>query len=422
MSQLALRIWTGTEMIYPLKFSVMFDPEKKKSSVRAFINNEKFITFDYMMITPLMAINGPVFLQDIVIINNDYENFYLVKFDKETCLYYAENICSSEIIILNNSLKLEIAGNIFEDRYLFGETTIEEIEETSDVVKEDVIDKNNVTNKENNLESIIEAESISDKKEETKEDKLEKEQDRESNDINNDFNDAIEEIPAEEIVNINEPVLMHLFAPTNLELEEEFFDEGGLQPYTCEEVTENAESNEQDESDLNQTVLSSIDLLNIDESEYIDTSDSIYVNKSDYIADIDIHVFSIRYGDKGKYAFTFILGDKKDTFKGEEDFFNSNKLDLSAVISALEMLDGKFNVRIYTNSQYVVCPFFKGWIQKWHDSKWYKNSTDMIKNHELWSQIYDFYTKYNIQWEFCETLSEPMIECQAILDESDDEN
>ena len=157
------------------------------------------------------------------------------------------------------------------------------------------------------------------------------------------------------------------------------------------------------------------DLPELDESSYLEESTvpeevNILVNTGE-TKDINIHFISVFGNNIGGYAFTFECDGVKDTYKGSEENTNSKKIDLSGIISALEMLDGSFDVTIYTNSQYVVYPFLKGWIHKWKETNWFKNDTDRIQNYELWSELYEFYEKYNIKWVFVNNLTDDMKEC-----------
>lgn len=328
--QLALRIWTGTEMIYPVKFSVMYDPKTKQSSVRAFVDNEKFITFDYMMITPFKAINGNIFEKDIVIIDGDENKTGIVEFD----LKKGEYVCCTkeECIPLNSMMNIEVAGNIFEDNFLEEETITENIEGTENDVKD--------TTEETKEENIINNEKLVD-------------------------NDSLKnEIITEEQTEKVEPII--------------------------EEIKEEIVSKEKT---------------------------SLLSNSSEESCNIKIFFMSaFDDNDKGGYGFTFGLNDLRDTYKGSETNTNAKKIDLSGIISALEMLDGNFKVTIYTTSQYVVYPFIKKWIYKWHDSDWRKNDNSKIQHYELWSTLYNLCEKYNVEWEFVKELNDDMEECKKLAE------
>ena len=424
MFQLALRLWTGQEMIYPVKFSVIFDPTTRKSSVRAFVKNDKIITFDYMMITPFNAINGPIFEKDIIVVDGDEEHLKIVDFDEEKGIYIARDINGSGYIKMNNSRKYETAGNIFEDSDLLGQEQISnnpiKKEETSEIKEEsskgeDVLKENPKSKKtkkdKKQKEPVKEKIQLSEEPEpisEKREDKPEEEK----------TSGEIKEEPVEKELNEKEEQQTEEIS-TISDAKNAIHDDKTVE----ESSTVDETSVEKEEIEKGNEVHDTIDNLpEIDESSYLEDSSvskevNILVNSGE-TKDINIHFISV-FGNNniGGYAFTFECEGVKDTYKGSEGNTNSKKIDLSGLISALEMLDGSFNVTIYTNSQYVVYPFFKGWIHKWKEANWFKNETDRIQNYELWSELYEFYNKYNIKWNFVETLTEDMKECLKFANE-----
>ena len=378
MFELALRVWTGTEMVYPTKFSVMYDPETRNSSVRIFIKNEKFIVTDYMFITPYKAINGPIFEQDIIVIG-DSDDLNIVEFDRELGTFVAKSLETKEFVIMNSEMKFEIIGNVFEDKNILeGEEFIEEnenkdisadkdIQENNDTLNED-----NDTNKEKQIEEDINPSDIDDK-ENIKEE-----------DISLEKQDVVEEIDEK---------------PEDLQ--ETIIDE------KIEEIIEDVT-----ELEINNDIVE-----DIDESDYVEIEEeNILINKSDKALSVDIHFIS-DCDDKGngKYCFTFNIDGKKDTYKGEEEKTNAKRIDLSGIIASLEMLDGNFNVNIYTKSQYVVYPFEKGWIYKWSDSNWYKKENEKIQNYESWEVLLDYVKKYNVKFKIVEKNTDDMEECFNII-------
>lgn len=52
----------------------------------------------------------------------------------------------------------------------------------------------------------------------------------------------------------------------------------------------------------------------------------------------------------------------------------NNRMELMAVISAVERLKEPCDIKIYTDSQYVANAFLKGWIWNWKRNGW-KNPT-----------------------------------------------
>lgn len=462
MFQLALRMWTGTEMIYPTKFSVMFNPTDKTSSVRAFIKNDKIIVYDYMLITPFNAFSGPVFEQDIINVDGDEENLRIVEFSLTKGAYIARSIKNGDEIIMDSSHKYDIVGNTYEDKDLLGEMNEsenkkdEKIKETSKIEedknnlalerkefdKKDAIEEKSNVNEENAIlenskEETDITSSISDlenpisilTKEESDKTVFDKPLE-EKQDKNIETVDVVENIELVETTEEKSKEWVIVASEGELNQENEIKDIDTSQSEISQEnslpETENIDIiNDIPENHEETAVVDVVEEhIEIDKSESVaePTLESmeekyIYKKSDSKKRKLDIHFSSVCPVSKGGYSFTFVCGKEKDTYKGSEENTNAKKVDLSGIIAALEMIEGKFEVRIFTNSQYVVYPFFKGWIHKWKNSNWYKNEVDRIQNYELWEQLYEYSEKYNIKWEFVQTPTEEMEECHKFAEE-----
>ncbi|WP_432406455.1 ribonuclease H family protein [Wukongibacter sp. M2B1] len=79
--------------------------------------------------------------------------------------------------------------------------------------------------------------------------------------------------------------------------------------------------------------------------------------------------------------------NKKELFGGEVNTTN-NKMELTAVVKALETLkkDG-LNINIFSDSSYVVECFTKKWYIKWQQNGWKTSQKSPVENKELWESI-----------------------------------
>ena len=74
-----------------------------------------------------------------------------------------------------------------------------------------------------------------------------------------------------------------------------------------------------------------------------------------------------------------ISGGKKDT--------TNNVMELTAVIEALKLLKYECNVKVYSDSAYVVNAFNQKWIYGWIKKGWVNASKEPVKNKELWQEL-----------------------------------
>ena len=77
---------------------------------------------------------------------------------------------------------------------------------------------------------------------------------------------------------------------------------------------------------------------------------------------------------------------ERELSRGYEKTTN-NRMEMMAVIAALEALKHPCLVDLYTDSQYVVNAFEKGWIRNWKKNGWKTASKEPVKNKELWERM-----------------------------------
>jgi ribonuclease HI len=89
---------------------------------------------------------------------------------------------------------------------------------------------------------------------------------------------------------------------------------------------------------------------------------------------------------------------EKEIFGGEAATTN-NKMELTAVIRALEALKQPSKVRVYTDSQYVQ-KGIKEWIHGWKRNGWKTTDKKPVKNKELWVELDELRKKHDIEWHW----------------------
>ena len=97
----------------------------------------------------------------------------------------------------------------------------------------------------------------------------------------------------------------------------------------------------------------------------------------------------------GGYGAILISGSRKKELSGGYRKTTNNRMELMAVIAALEALK-KPNLRItlYSDSQYIVRALNEGWLNKWMATNFAKGK----KNKDLWVRFYDLYRQHKIRF------------------------
>lgn len=85
-----------------------------------------------------------------------------------------------------------------------------------------------------------------------------------------------------------------------------------------------------------------------------------------------------------------ISGANKDT--------TNNIMEITAVLEALKLLKEECEVKVYSDSAYVVNAFNQGWIYNWKKNNWKTASKDPVKNRELWEELYSLVQKHKVEF------------------------
>ncbi|MBQ2687123.1 MAG: ribonuclease HI [Clostridia bacterium] len=106
---------------------------------------------------------------------------------------------------------------------------------------------------------------------------------------------------------------------------------------------------------------------------------------------VDIYTDGACSGNPGPGGWGSILcynGVEKEISGGEPHTTN-NRMELMAVISALELLKEPCEVTLFSDSQYVCNAIERGWAKKWRSQNWMRTKKDKALNPDLWARLLD---------------------------------
>jgi ribonuclease HI len=84
---------------------------------------------------------------------------------------------------------------------------------------------------------------------------------------------------------------------------------------------------------------------------------------------------------------------------GGEPHTTNNRMELTAVIRALESLTRSCDVEVYTDSQYVKNGI-QSWIHGWKKNGWKTADRKPVKNAELWRELDAQSQRHRISWHW----------------------
>ena len=102
-------------------------------------------------------------------------------------------------------------------------------------------------------------------------------------------------------------------------------------------------------------------------------------------------------GPGGWGSILMYKGNKKEISGGAKETTN-NIMEMTAVIEALKLLKFPCDVKLYSDSAYVVNCFNQGWIYNWIKKGWKTADGSPVKNMELWKELYNFTKIHKIEF------------------------
>jgi ribonuclease HI len=119
-----------------------------------------------------------------------------------------------------------------------------------------------------------------------------------------------------------------------------------------------------------------------------------YFNKSKMI---EIYTDGACSGNPGPGGWgVYIIDGKIEIELGgsSEGITTNNKMELTAAIKALEYFETKKNIKLHTDSTYVLKGITE-WIYGWKTKDWKK-----VKNVELWKKLDKLNSFHNVDWNY----------------------
>jgi ribonuclease HI len=116
---------------------------------------------------------------------------------------------------------------------------------------------------------------------------------------------------------------------------------------------------------------------------------------------VDIYTDGACRGNPGPggWAALLLAGAHEKEISGAENATTNNRMELMAVIAALEALKRASQVRLYTDSQYVRRGITE-WLAQWKARDWKTADRKPVKNQDLWQQLEQAAARHRIEWHW----------------------
>lgn len=101
----------------------------------------------------------------------------------------------------------------------------------------------------------------------------------------------------------------------------------------------------------------------------------------------------------GGWAALLLKGGVERELSGATADTTNNRMELQAVIEALQALKRAVQARIYTDSQYVRLGVTE-WLEPWKARGWKTSNRQPVKNQDLWMQLDALVAGHELEWHW----------------------
>lgn len=100
----------------------------------------------------------------------------------------------------------------------------------------------------------------------------------------------------------------------------------------------------------------------------------------------------------GGWGAVLVYNGKEKELSGSEKETTNNRMELTAVIMALNALNQPCEVKLTTDSKYVCDAINKGWVYSWRKNGWRKSDKRPALNVDLWEELLSLLEKHEVEF------------------------
>jgi ribonuclease HI len=114
----------------------------------------------------------------------------------------------------------------------------------------------------------------------------------------------------------------------------------------------------------------------------------------------------------GGWGAVLVYGDREKELSGAQAQTTNNRMELMAAIEALSALKKPSQVRLHTDSKYVMDGVTK-WIHGWKKNGWKTADKKPVKNDDLWRRLDAANARHEVEWKWVKGHSDDVMNDRA---------
>ncbi len=131
----------------------------------------------------------------------------------------------------------------------------------------------------------------------------------------------------------------------------------------------------------------------------------------------------------GGFGAVLVCGRHRKELAAGYQLTTNNRMELRAVIAALELLTEPCEVDLHSDSRYLIDAMSRNWIAGWQRRGWKTASNEPVKNQDLWLRLLAAVAPHRIRWhwlkghaghrenERCDALANAAVASPGLLDD-----
>ena len=102
----------------------------------------------------------------------------------------------------------------------------------------------------------------------------------------------------------------------------------------------------------------------------------------------------------GGWGAILVYGEHRKELSGGEAETTNNRMELLAAIEGLSALRESCEVRLTSDSKYLVDAIRLGWLEEWQRRGWRLKSGGAVKNSDLWQRLSELLSRHDVTLEW----------------------
>jgi len=100
----------------------------------------------------------------------------------------------------------------------------------------------------------------------------------------------------------------------------------------------------------------------------------------------------------GGWGAILMYGEHKKEIAGYAPSTTNQRMELTAVIEALKQLKEPCQVKVYSDSAYLINAFNQDWLVNWQRNGWKNSQKQDVENQDLWKELLVLVKRHRVTW------------------------